>query len=176
MSLATFLAELDALVADAQAAFSAARDPVALEAARVEYLGAKSGRLKTAQKSLGAVPPAEKPAAGKRFNEVKGQIEAAHAAAAARAAQPAQRRSGAQFDPTLPGIRPRIGHLHPLTQTIEDLKEIMGRLGFTVASGPEIEDEWHNFEAPAVVLRDPRGGRRDACRHPGLIREPAGPR
>ena len=59
------------------------------------------------------------------------------------------------FDPTLPGIRPRVGHLHPLTQTIEELKDIMGRLGFTVASGPEIEDEWHNFEALNIPASHP---------------------
>ena len=51
------------------------------------------------------------------------------------------------IDPTLPGLRPRLGHLHPITQTIEHLKEIMGRLGFTATEGPEIEDAWHNFVA-----------------------------
>ena len=155
MSLAAFLAELDALAADAHTAFSAANDQAALEAARVEFLGAKSGRLKSTQKSLGAVAPADKPAAGKRFNEVKSQIEAALAEASARAAQPLTRKAGPRFDPTLPGKRPRVGHLHPLTQTIEELKEIMGRLGFTVASGPEIEDEWHNFEALNIPAAHP---------------------
>ena len=59
------------------------------------------------------------------------------------------------FDPTLPGRGPRLGHLHPLTQTIEELKDIMGRLGFTVAGGPEIEDEWHNFEALNIPASHP---------------------
>ena len=59
----------------------------------------------------------------------------------------------------MPGRRPRLGHLHPITQTIEELKDIMGRLGFTVAEGPEVEDHWHNFEAlnipPEHPARDP---------------------
>ncbi len=81
MSLQDFVAELDKLAADGKAAFQSAADAAAVEAARVELLGAKSGRLKSAQKGLGAVPPADKPAAGKRFNEVKTELEAALAAA-----------------------------------------------------------------------------------------------
>ena len=63
------------------------------------------------------------------------------------------------FDPTVPGRPLRLGRLHPITQTIDELKDIMGRLGFTVADGPEIEDDWHNFEAlnipPEHPARDP---------------------
>ena len=66
-------------------------------------------------------------------------------------------RSGpvTQFDPTLPGRQLRLGRLHPITQTIEELKGIMGRLGFSVADGPEVEDEWHNFEAMNIPLEHP---------------------
>ena len=156
MALAEFLAELDQLQADAQSTFQAAADAEALEAARIEFLGAKSGRLKAVQKGLGAVGKDDKPAAGKRFNEVKQAIDAAFEAAQSRAsAGPAKQAAGAEFDPTLPGRRPRLGHLHPITQTIEDLKEIMGRLGFTVTEGPEIEDEWHNFEALNIPQEHP---------------------
>src|SRR5690606_6109988 len=73
-------------------------------------------------------------------------LESALEAAQARIAAGASEKTE-PFDPTLPGRQFRLGHLHPLTQTIEELKDIMGRLGFTVAEGPEIEDEWHNFEA-----------------------------
>jgi phenylalanyl-tRNA synthetase alpha chain len=161
MSLAEFQAELESLAARAQAAFAGAADDAALEAARVEYLGAKSGRLKNVQKQLGSVPAADKPAAGKRFNEVKAAVEAAFAAAGERlASSAAPAASKTPFDRTLPGRpRPIVGHLHPLTQTIDELKDLMGRLGFTVADGPEIEDEWHNFEAlnipPEHPARDP---------------------
>lgn len=160
MPLAAFISELDALVAEATAKFAAAGDSAALEAARVEFLGAKSGRLKDAQKGLGTVGKDDKPAAGKKFNDVKAAIEAAFAEAQERAgAGGAKVAAGPPFDPTQPGLRPRLGHLHPLTQTIEELKDIMGRLGFTVAHGPEIEDERHNFEAlnipKAHPARDP---------------------
>ncbi len=155
MALRDFLAQLDQLGAAACAAFEGARDRESLEAARVEYLGAKSGRLKDAQKGLGALAAADKPAAGKRFNEVKQAIEAAHNAADDRLKQSSSVTGKSIFDPTVPGVRPRVGHLHPLTQTIEELKEIMGRLGFTVADGPEIEDEWHNFEALNIPADHP---------------------
>ena len=93
MALADFLAELDELARQATAAFDAAADADALEAARVEFLGAKSGRLKDVQKGLGTVDKADKPAAGKRFNEVKGQLEAAFEAATARLAGGGERRA-----------------------------------------------------------------------------------
>jgi phenylalanyl-tRNA synthetase alpha chain len=156
MTLVDFLRELDQLEVAALSAFRAAADADALEAARVEFLGAKSGRLKELQKGLGAVDKADKPAAGKRFNEVKQSIELAfHAAQERSTSATVATVASAQFDPTLPGRRPRLGHLHPLTQTIEDLKQIMGRLGFNVAEGPEIEDEWHNFEALNIPAAHP---------------------
>ena len=155
MSLEDFLGELERIAVAGQSAFQGARDTEALEAARIEFLGAKSGRLKAAQKGLGGVPSPEKPAAGKRFNEVKQALESALAAAQERLSKSSLTVAEALFDPTLPGIRPRLGHLHPITQTIEELKEIMGRLGFTVADGPEIEDPWHNFEALNIPADHP---------------------
>ncbi len=160
MALAEFLKELDDLVREATAALAAAGDAEAVEAARIQFLGAKSGRLKAVQKGLGAVEKAEKPAAGLRFNAVKQQIEAALEEARGRlAARQTATATAAAFDPTVPGRRWRLGHLHPITQTIEELKDIMGRLGFTVAEGPEVEDHWHNFEAlnipPEHPARDP---------------------
>ena len=155
MSLDAFLADLETLATTAGRAFAEAGDAAAVEAARVEFLGAKSGRLKEAQKGLGSVGGADKPAAGKRFNEVKTAVEAALAAAQARVAAGPAAGPVDPFDPTQPGLRPRLGHLHPLTQTVEELKEIMGRLGFTVAHGPEIEDEWHNFEALNIPRAHP---------------------
>jgi phenylalanyl-tRNA synthetase alpha chain len=156
MQLADFLAHLDSLADDAVAAFASAADAQALEAARVEFLGARSGRLKEAQKLLGAVAKGDKPAAGKRFNNVKTQVEAAFDAAQARLARgPAAKTTAPQCDPTLPGKPLRIGRLHPITQTVEELKDIMGRLGFSVADGPEVEDEWHNFEALNIPADHP---------------------
>ena len=148
MALSDFLADLDSLRASASDAFAAAADADALEAARVEYLGAKSGRLKTVQQGLGKIDKPDKPAAGKKLNEVKTAITAAFEQAQQNMASGGGEDATADgFDPTLPGRRVRLGHIHPITQTIEQLKEIMGRLGFSVAEGPEVEDKWHNFDA-----------------------------
>src|SRR6187200_2139289 len=84
MALSDFLADLDQLLADGSAALTGVKDNSTLEAARIEFLGAKSGRLKAAQQKLGTVDKSEKPAAGKRFNEVKQSLEAAFQAAQER--------------------------------------------------------------------------------------------
>lgn len=158
MALADFLQHLDALAQEAMRAFATAPDAAALEAVRVEFVGAKQGRLRALQKRLAQVDPAERPAAGKRFNEVKSQLDETLAAAQAHLQTSGGERPAAphrEFDPTLPGRRTRLGRLHPVTQTIEELKGIMGRLGFSLADGPEIEDEWHNFEALNIPLEHP---------------------
>ncbi|MCS7306570.1 MAG: phenylalanine--tRNA ligase subunit alpha [Thermoguttaceae bacterium] len=160
MSLQEFFQELELFGAAATQRFAAAEDTAALEAARIEFLGARSGRLKQLQKALGQLPAADRPQAGQRFHQVRQQVEQAFKAAQARLCQQQRAsRSAELFDPTVPGLRPPLGHLHPITQTIEQLKEIMGRLGFSLADGPEVEDEWHNFEAlnipPEHPARDP---------------------
>jgi len=158
MAIVEFLAELDQLARQAVTAFEAAGDPEALETARIEFLGAKSGRLKAIQKGLGKVDKADKPVAGKRFNQVKTQIEEAFASikfGTVESTLHLEQEVAARHDPTVPGKRPRLGHLHPITQTIEELKDIMGRLGFTVAEGPEVEDRWHNFEALNIPAAHP---------------------
>jgi phenylalanyl-tRNA synthetase alpha chain len=156
MSLAEYLAELDELCGQAKVAFESAADAAAVEAARVQFVGARSGRLKDVQKGLGSIDKADKPAAGKRFNEIKQQIDAALEAAVERLSKGSKAKtSSSRFDSTIPGVRPRLGHLHPLTQTTEELKDIMGRLGFSVAEGPEVEDPWHNFEALNIPREHP---------------------
>lgn len=156
MGLADFLEQLDGLQAAALARFEGAASVDDLEEARVEFLGAKKGQLKTVQKQMGKVEKDERPTAGKRFNETKQAIDGGFEAAKARlAGGAAQNVADEKFDATLPGRRFRLGKLHPITQTIEELKDIMGRLGFTVADGPEIEDDWHNFEALNIPLEHP---------------------
>lgn len=148
MSLSHFLAALDELVEDATRSLASVDSTETLEALRVKFVGAKNGALKSVQKLLASVEVPDKPAAGKRFNEVRDTIQAAlEAAAAAVGGSTGGKQSGPKIDATLPGLRPRLGQLHPITQTIEHLKEIMGRLGFSVTEGPEIEDTWHNFVA-----------------------------
>ena len=110
----------------------------------------KSGRLKAVQKGLGSVDKADNPAAGKRFNEVKQAIEAALRIGRRTAGQSgrARRPSTRQSDPTVPGVRLRLGRLHPVTQTIDELKEIMGRLGFSVVDGPGGRRPLAQFRGP----------------------------
>jgi phenylalanyl-tRNA synthetase alpha chain len=159
MALLEFVRQLDELVADAVQAFAAAETAEQLEAARIEFLGAKAGRLKGIQKHLATVPVPDKPAAGKRLNEVKSAIDEAFQASAQRLENVVTELADDRFDPTLPGPPWAVGKIHPITQTILLLKDIMGRLGFTPVEGPEIEDSWHNFDAlnvPAVhPARDP---------------------
>jgi len=158
VSLAEFLSSLDSLAEQAQTAFTAADSADALEAARVEFLGAKGGQLRKVQQGLGQVDKADKPAAGKRFNEVKQLIEAAFAGAQEKSAagdETVANSAAKGFDVTVPGMPVRIGRLHPITQTIREMKDIMGRLGFTAVEGPEIEDDWHNFEALNIPLSHP---------------------
>ncbi len=154
MSLPEFLTSLDSLAEQAQAAFTSADSVESLEAARIEYLGAKSGQVRQVQQGLGKVAKADKPAAGKRFNEVKCLIESALAKAQQQIAAGSE-EVVEPFDVTLPGRPSRVGHLHPITQTIREMKDIMGRLGFTAVEGPEIEDDWHNFEALNIPLSHP---------------------
>ncbi len=156
VSLEQFISELDELATSARASFDAAADDEALEAARIEFLGAKSGLLKTVQKKLGSLEKADKPTAGQRLNAVKNEIQDSFESASQRLSGSAgSRERDPQFDATLPGPVQRVGRLHPITQTINELKDIMGRLGFTAAEGPEVEDDWHNFEALNIPAAHP---------------------
>jgi phenylalanyl-tRNA synthetase alpha chain len=140
------IADLDALEAAGLHAFQAAQSPDQVEAARIEFLGLKQGKIKAAQERLKTLPAEAKRGYGQRFNAVKQSLELACESARSRAERPAARAGG--LDVTRPGApRPRIGHKHPLTQTADELIEIFGRFGFRVARGPEVEDVFHNFEA-----------------------------
>lgn len=156
-SLETALLELDELQARAVRTFEAAASPDEVEAARVEYLGQKQGRLKAAQERLRSLPNEVKKAYGQRFNGVKQALEAAFDSARGRVERKAVAADG--IDVTLPGIAPRLGHRHPLAQTADELIDIFGRFGFAVARGPEVEDVRHNFDAlnipPVHPARDP---------------------
>jgi phenylalanyl-tRNA synthetase alpha chain len=153
-SLETALADLDALQAAGVSAFLGAANPDAVEAARIEFLGQKQGKLKAAQERMKAIPPADKKTYGQRFNAAKLALEASWDAAKARLARPAS-QSADLFDVTLPGRRPLLGHKHPLTQTADELIDIFGRFGFTVARGPEVEDIHHNFDALNIPASHP---------------------
>lgn len=147
------LARIDEFEQAAVAAIAAATNEQQLEQARVEYLGARSGQLKDLQQALGQVPKDQKPTVGKRFNEVKGRVTQLLDEAKGKLTRPKAVAGG--LDVSLPGTEPRRGRRHPLMQTIAEFKDIMGRFGFTVADGPEVEDEWHNFEALNIPADHP---------------------
>lgn len=154
--LDSFLRDLDLLLADAQRAFNSATNLQVVEEARVEFLGAKSGRFKAVQKQLGQIPVESKPVAGQNLNRVKNDIQAAFDNAKQRFSTESFRgQTDPTFDRTLPGSTRRLGRLHPITQTINELMDIMARLGFSPAFGPEVEDERHNFEALNIPADHP---------------------
>jgi phenylalanyl-tRNA synthetase alpha chain len=150
---------MDALAAiaeferDALAALSGASSADALEEVRIQFLGKKQGRLRDLQQLLGQVPAADRPAIGKRFNDAKSAVEEALSTRKVALSQP--KRAATAIDVTLPGVPARCGGWHPLTQTIREFREIMGRFGFEAVDGPELEDERHNFEALNIPLEHP---------------------
>ncbi len=133
---------------------AAVKDAPALDAWRSAYLGAK-GAVKSAMDKLKEAPKAEKPLLGKAANDLKNALQSAYDEAARRLASAGPKSAAPGVDVTLPGIPPAIGHAHILTQTINEICDIFGRMGFAVAYGPEVEDERHNFEALNIPLAHP---------------------
>jgi len=132
-------------------------DLASLEEFRIKYLGRK-GQITGMLSRIGQFPPEEKPKAGQLANKIKKNVTSAFDDLKKKLEQ--QQAKPAEFiDVTLPGIEPDIGKTHVITQTINELLEIFGRMGFSVAYGPEVEDEWHNFIAlnipPEHPARDP---------------------
>jgi phenylalanyl-tRNA synthetase alpha chain len=143
--MAGFLDQIEPLKQAALAELRAAPDLAALEQARVNNLGS-NGKFTALMKQLGTLSKEEKPAAGKAINSAKVELETALA----------QRRGELELkaalpqeptDFTLPGRRRVVGKLHPLTQVTEDIVRSFRKIGFVVADGPEVEDEYHCFDA-----------------------------
>jgi len=148
--------QLESLQAEALAAFVDAADLSALQALRVHYLG-KKGALTEVLKGVGKLPPAERPVIGKFVNRTKQALADALAACEAELAvkAKAERIEAERIDVTMPGRRPSAGALHPVQNGLDELTEIFARMGFTVAEGPEIEDEFHNFDALNIPPEHP---------------------
>ncbi len=153
---------LPELIEQAHQAITQAATLPDLDQIRVQYLG-KKGVLTEQLKELGTLPPEERKAAGQVINQAKEAVQAAlearkailetHALEAQLAAE--------RIDVTLPGRGQSHGGLHPVTRTLQRIEELFARLGFSVAEGPEIEDDYHNFEAlnipethPARAMHD----------------------
>ena len=141
----SLLDEIDPLKAEALVAFNAATDQSSLDRAKGAWLGAQ-GRFTGLMKQMGSLSKEDRPLAGQAINSAKAELE--------RALQEARDRievaAAAPKEPsdfTAPGRRSSLGRLHPLTQVTEDIVKSFRKLGFVVADGPEIEDEYHCFDA-----------------------------
>ena len=147
---------LENIKAEAIVAIEAASDIAALEELRVSYLG-KKGALTSLLKNLGQLSAEERPKAGAEINAVKQQLNDQLNArkeslqGAALAAQLAEE----SIDITLPGRRAEAGSLHPITRTIQRMETFFSAMGFQVVEGPEIEDDYHNFEALNIPAHHP---------------------
>jgi len=147
---------LDELKAEATAAIESAIDSAALEKLRVEWLG-KKGRVTDLLKSLGQLDAAERPKVGAEINAVKQLLneQISERKEALQQAAIASQLEAEALDVTLPGRREDLGALHPITRTIERMAGYFAALGFEVVEGPEIEDDYHNFEALNIPAHHP---------------------
>jgi len=156
------MSEIESLTRQAMADIAAAPVPEAVESLRVALLG-KSGSVTAQLKQLGALPAEQRQQAGEAINRARDAIAQALAARKALLDDAAldARLAGEQVDVTLPGRDGQRGGVHPVNRTLTRIVDIFARLGFELADGPEIEDDWHNFEAlnfpphhPARAMHD----------------------
>lgn len=154
--------DLDTIVANAADAIEQAVNLQALEALRVEFLG-KKGVLTVQLKQIGSLPAGERPAFGEKINECKRFLGDAIDArrAALDAAALAESLAADSLDVTLPGRGSGNGGLHPITRSMNRLKEIFSHMGFAIVDGPEIEDDFHNFEALNIPANHPARAMQD---------------
>ena len=146
--------DLNRIRAEATAQLAGASGKKELEELRVRYLG-KKGEVTAILKQMGKLSPEERPVVGKLANEVRAAIEEALEArtSALSAAAFEEKLKSEKLDVTLPGRRPVLGHKHPLSLALDELKEIFLGMGFSIAEGPEVEYDYYNFEA----LNIPKG-------------------
>ena len=147
---------LDDLKTEATAAIESAGDSAALEKLRVEWLG-KKGRVTDLLKSLGQLDADERPKVGAEINAVKQLLneQISERKETLQQAAIAAQLAAEALDVTLPGRREDLGALHPITRTIDRMAAYFGALGFEVVEGPEIEDDYHNFEALNIPAHHP---------------------
>ena len=147
---------LEALTQQALAAVSAAQDVAALDQVRVQFLG-KKGDITSLMKNLGSVAPEDRPKIGAVINEAKDLVQNAinERKQVLETAALSTKLAAETVDVTLPGRGMQVGSLHPVTRTIERLESFFAGAGFKVMEGPEIEDEFHNFEALNIPEHHP---------------------
>jgi phenylalanyl-tRNA synthetase alpha chain len=154
--------DVEQQVRQARSALAEARDSAQLEEVRVRYLG-KKGVLTALLKQLGGLPAELRPQAGQRVNQAKQEVQNAVEARRAQlqAAALESRLAGEAADVTLPGRGQVTGGWHPVSRTLQRIEALWQQVGFEIAEGPEIEDDYHNFEAlnipplhPARAMHD----------------------
>jgi phenylalanyl-tRNA synthetase alpha chain len=137
--------DADQIRTECLAALDAASTPDDLQKVRDRFFGRKAGLITALVKSVGSAPPEERRERGAQANALKAELEARLEARAADIARTAPAPDA--VDVTLPARKPRLGRRHPLTQVRERIEDIFIGLGYQVIEGPELEDDWHNFEA-----------------------------
>ncbi len=154
--------DLDNLLEQASRSISQSTDMAALDAVRVAYLG-KKGELTAQLKNLGQLPAEQRPAAGQAINRVKAKIQDLLESRRALLSDEAIETQlvAETVDVTLPGRSSSVGNLHPVTLTMRRIEQMFGRLGFDVAEGPEVEDDFHNFEALNIPPHHPARAEHD---------------
>lgn len=150
------------IVAEGIAAVQSATDLPALELVKARYLG-KTGELNALLKTLGKMTPKERKTTGAHINECKNQFQSAYNQQrdALNEAKLQQQLAAEALDVTLPGRGENIGGLHPVTLTLQRIVELFHSMGFTVADGPEIEDDFHNFQALNIPPNHPARAMQD---------------
>jgi len=155
----TVFEKIDQLDKEADAYLDAVNSEDDLEQFRIKYLGSK-GAIKALMAMMKGVPKDQKPAFGQGANRLRQRLQEAFEAKKASLGGVDTQAPRPQIDMTEPGLPPRLGREHVITQTVNDLVEVFGRMGFDVETGPEVEDEYHNFIAlnipPEHPARDPR--------------------
>ena len=149
-------ADIADILAGAREAIEVAAELGALDHLRVHYLG-KQGVLTARLKGLRQLPPADRPRVGKIINEAKQSLESALESrrASLQADELERALEGARLDVTLPGRGHTPGGLHPITRTLDRIEAFFRQAGFVIAEGPEIEDDYHNFEALNIPAHHP---------------------
>lgn len=148
--------ELSQLASEAGVGVDAAANLAQLDEVRVRYLG-KSGLLTAQLKQLGKLPKEQRPAAGQAINQAKQALQASIESRRSELEQQAltERLASQRIDVTLPGRGSGLGGLHPVTRTLERIERLFANSGFTIQEGPEIEDDYHNFEALNIPAHHP---------------------
>jgi len=156
MTLDELRTTIEALEGDLQQRLATINDDASIDAFRVEFLGRK-GRVSQLFKRIGQLDPSDRGKAGQLLNGLKQTASAAFAEkeAEAQGARLAKQLDDEQVDMSLPGVHSKLGYLHPLTLVQREIESIFMRMGFSVATGPEMETEYYNFDALNIPVEHP---------------------